>query len=271
MRVDGPTNPNYNKIVPTRPRARAAAQEPAKPFSPDGSPRNAPENAPTEQRGVIRLLQEGHFRGVADVRLRINFAEVLQGIQAVNTSALLQDELPAIKQQLNGAIDAFLTDAELDENALTTLQGARQDFNARLDALIGGKAAENGIASDVFAELRTAFSDFLNALLPPQEEDSSETGLVTTSASASPAATDTVDPPETPTDLFATLRETLSTLFEDALGTLEESADALALPPLSDPSGNGAAFDKFLEIYNELYGVGVEESGAPDSGLDTIS
>ena len=41
-----------------------------------------------EAKGVVRLLQEGHFKGVADLRHRINFHEQLQHAtnQAATTS-----------------------------------------------------------------------------------------------------------------------------------------------------------------------------------------
>lgn len=37
------------------------------------------EEETQEAKGVFRLLQEGHFNGVADIRLRINFFEELAG------------------------------------------------------------------------------------------------------------------------------------------------------------------------------------------------
>jgi hypothetical protein len=40
-------------------------------------PVGAEEDRDTAQRGVVRLMQEGHFRGVAAVRLRLNFASEL--------------------------------------------------------------------------------------------------------------------------------------------------------------------------------------------------
>jgi hypothetical protein len=40
-----------------------------------------------EARGVIRLLEAGHFKGVADIRLRINFAEELAGAELPELSA----------------------------------------------------------------------------------------------------------------------------------------------------------------------------------------
>ncbi|MGE5296238.1 MAG: hypothetical protein ACM3VT_15560 [Solirubrobacterales bacterium] len=51
---------------------------------------DTPDSEPSdtqEARGVIRLLQEGHFKGVADVRLRINFAEELAGSELPELSA----------------------------------------------------------------------------------------------------------------------------------------------------------------------------------------
>lgn len=39
---------------------------------------DAPEDQP-DGKGVLRLLESGHFRGVADLRLRMNFAEELEG------------------------------------------------------------------------------------------------------------------------------------------------------------------------------------------------
>ncbi len=40
-----------------------------------------------EAKGVLRLLQEGHFKGVADIRLRINFSEELAGAELPELSA----------------------------------------------------------------------------------------------------------------------------------------------------------------------------------------
>ncbi len=45
------------------------------------------ESDTQEARGVIRLLEEGHFKGVADIRLRINFAEELAGSELPELSA----------------------------------------------------------------------------------------------------------------------------------------------------------------------------------------
>lgn len=44
--------------------------------------------------------------------------------------------------------------------------------------------------------------------------------------------------------------------FDAALDGLGNAlSGATVLPPLSEPSGNGKAYEKFLAIYNDLYGV----------------
>ena len=37
-------------------------------------------SSPEVKRGVIRHLMEGHFRGVADIRLRLNFQDELREV-----------------------------------------------------------------------------------------------------------------------------------------------------------------------------------------------
>ena len=44
----------------------------------------------SSQKGVIRNLQDGHFKGVADVRLRINFQAELNAIRQESGSALVR-------------------------------------------------------------------------------------------------------------------------------------------------------------------------------------
>ena len=48
-----------------------------------------------------------------------------------------------------------------------------------------------------------------------------------------------------------------------------ESADPL--PELSEPSGNGGAYDKFLAILNDLEGAGAETPTTPQDAFNTIA
>ena len=252
-------------VAPDTPEAPSAVSPPA-----DESP-----------RGVIRLLQEGHFRGVADVRLRINFAEELQGIQAASTGALLNEGVPALQDELNAAIDAFVDVSDLPEEAATDLRSAQTGFNIEVGALLEG----GGLSTDVFAGLRTAFQDFLAALVPPQPpEDESILPIAPAADEVAPETGESIlaaTPAETVAaggetgivnDIFAGLRESLSGIFEEALAGLQESISELALPPLSEPNGNGRAYERFLAAYNDIFGAGGgTDTGTPQTGLDTVS
>jgi len=298
MRVDGSANNKQLEIIALI-QAHAQARGPKtgvpSPGTASLSPGHAAETSEAVepaggdgdtddgQRGVIRLLQSGHFHGVADVRLRINFAAELQGIQSADTASLLNNALPDIKQQLNDAIDTFLSSNSLTEEESAVLQAARDAFNNQIDNLLGDGTAQQG-DNDVFAELRTAFEDFLNGLLPPQESDSqsiisvdvtAEVSATSDIATGTPPVDATGDSSATgdtasTTDIFAALRDSLTKIFEDAISGLQDSVNALGLPPLSEPSGNGRAYEKFLATYNELYGVGgTGTNGGPETAGTT--
>jgi hypothetical protein len=51
------------------------------------------------------------------------------------------------------------------------------------------------------------------------------------------------------TDFLASLREMFA---QELTGLLESAESRDPLPPLSEPQGNGRAFDKFKAIYDEL-------------------
>lgn len=350
MRVDGSNGSNtietiarlqaHSKSRPARTASRATASAPE--TSTDSAPA-APAESSGRARGVLQHIQEGHFHGTADVRLRINFAEELQGIQGAAASALLGEGLPALQDELNAAIDAFAASGELSEEQAATLRAAQDAFNTRVGALLGGGGGDSTGPTEVFAELRTAFQDFLNALVPPQPEEdvaivpldppvdpvseataitaplvaakpeegvaiirldppvdpvgeatattaplvassaaesittgiagtASDSTAVSTGVSAASAPVVSGAEPTPATDLFAGLRETLRGIFEKTITSLQDSVDALALPPLSEPHGNGRAFEKFLAIYNERYGIGGAATPVtPDVGIDTIT
>jgi len=284
MRVEGSSQGNSAEViarVQEQAKSRGASKgESVQHGAPGAAPDN-PEVAPAGEgdgaNGVIRLLQEGHFRGVADVRLRINFAEELQGIAASNVSGALKEGLTALQGELNAAIDTFAEGGTLSEEEIDTLRAAQEAFNAQVSSLLEGDA----LTEEVFGELRTAFEDFLKGLIPPEESEETPTVLpVEGTDEAVPAEAISEAEPTTPlegseeaaADPFSGLRDTLAGLFDQALGSLQESLNAFELPPLSEPQGNGRAYEKFLATYNELYGLGdVDAPPVVDNGLNTTA
>jgi len=256
--------------------------------------------------GVLRLLEEGHFRGVADVRLRINFHEQLAArAQAAavpvaaegtarladavtaaaadvlapyatdaQTKAAVDGLLSTFDEAVAAAGDAIGSDGAIDVNALeTSLQSAFDDLLAELRSLLAEPAVEpqaDGPAAPVPADTTepgavdaptsggTVLTDPTapatiyvgGAVAQPVAAD----GPVTPAPTETNPSTETGDNesgtvPPSSTDALAALTDA----FHEALSILLSSIDsALQLPEPTPPSGNGAAFDKFVAIYGGL-------------------
>lgn len=80
--------------------------------------------------------------------------------------------------------------------------------------------------------------------------------------------TPTVDSPSAFEILVSAFIEDLNSIFLVALDELTNSlSEVEVLPELSQPNGNGSAYDKFLVLYNELSDSG--DSNSESLGLDT--
>ncbi|HIJ73677.1 MAG TPA: hypothetical protein HPP83_06190 [Candidatus Hydrogenedentes bacterium] len=238
-------------------------------------------------KGVVRLLQEGHFKGVADVRLRINFYDELAAIEHANMAEVVEDKVPALLDGVNAELDALLASGQLDEEQAATVTEAQGAFNTAIqqavDQFLNGAGAMNQLVADVqqaFEALAESLSPILEALA------SAEDGLLAPSDEPPPsgepsilegavAAAGQEDPPPAANNGWETFIADLRGVFNTLLEGLDTGLSAAnPLPPLSKPAGNGVAYDKFLAIYNELRGIGVEEATAPSGEsepVDTIA
>lgn len=229
-------------------------------------------------RGVIRLLQEGHFNGVADLRLRINFFDELQRIAADDALETMEEGLrdltAGLPDAIEGALGGLIEGGELSADDVSARAG---DFEGAVNEILARARTGETSLKDAMQELRTAASGLVeslrDALMKPEEaavvdtEDGSTTITPdpATLGLAAPEASDVTAPPaEDPFDL----------LHAQLLGSLDnlehETAGALALPSLSAPRGNGGAYLKFLEIYAGLTGGTDDGSGAPAEEMDVV-
>lgn len=228
--------------------------------------------------GVIRLLQEGHFNGVADLRLRINFFDELQRIAADDALKTMEEGLrdlaAGLPDAIEGALGGLLEGGGLTADGVSARAG---DFEGAVNEILAKARTGETSLKDAMQELRTAASGLVeslrDALMKPEEaavvdtEDGSTTITPDpdTLGLAAPEASDVTAPPaEDPFDL----------LHAQLLGSLDnlehETAGALALPSLSAPRGNGGAYLKFLEIYAGLTGGTDDGSGAPAEEMDVV-
>ncbi len=94
MQIDGiappaahalhPDKPNRaDPFIKATPRETPIKKELAEPSPAPPQVENQAVQDDEKVKGVIRLLQEGHFKGVADVRLRINFFDELTALGLV--------------------------------------------------------------------------------------------------------------------------------------------------------------------------------------------
>lgn len=229
---------------------------------PAPSPADLPQDDSPQTKGVIRLLQQGHFQGVADVRLRINFFDELSAIENAQLKAALgpkaNELFDAVAAGLNSLTES-LTDEQLNpliENFSQALTQAQEEF------LSSGSPSNEALADTLksaFATLINSLNEILNPAAPPnpplaveipQAESPADQEIIPSASEETPPAPPAADnqSPAAPD-----LMENLTTIFHTALNELISRLDEVQiLPDLSAPAGNGRAYDKFLALYNEL-------------------
>jgi len=205
----------------------------------------------TEPRvpGVIRHLQEGHFKGVADVRLRINFQDQLQGIASASQSAAIEAAGPTVVSAVEEAVGSLLESAELTDEQKTEVQTLFGTFteNVRQIPLDNSEEVLQQFNS-VFGEFSTALRELLGlgieSVIPEETTESGDTSV-------------------------EELVTAIESAFGEAISTLQQAiSDAASiLRHLSPPNGNGAAYQRFVDILQGLNEEAPVESGdtAPDT------
>lgn len=238
-----------------------------------------------EQRGegVVGLLQEGHFKGVADIRLRINFYDQLQTATTEKTTEALATGSEALVAGLEAQIEDFMTQFPLPAGA----EDPMANFKEAADGLIGALEDGSSDSATVLEGLKGAFGNFMVALQQNEPVPAEDAGgaietvpdITDETEGTEGAAAVAVNPGEDASvaaeepevaelNAFSVSLKELQDWFDQQIGSLEKSAaDLQAMPPLSEPSGNGVAYSRFLEMYNALEGKsGSGEAAGTDTG-----
>ncbi len=220
-------------------------------------------------KGVVRLLQEGHFKGVADVRLRINFFDELTAIAHGDLSEALNASSPDLLSAVDEALDGLLNSGELTSEQETGVTEARDAFAAQVQQLMDDFNADGGADTSTLTggiqEAFDAFAETLSALLGGTSASEETTAV------EEEVVLDTEGEASEPSVLEAFVEELRAT-FEAAFATLTDQLSAAnPLPELSPPSGNGVAYEKFLAMYNALMNPGVDASEISENAIDTIA
>jgi len=216
-------------------------------------------------KGVVGLLQSGHFKGVAAVRLSINFHEQLSGLNRESAHTRVEAAAASLDEQMAGALEAYPEDAS--EAQVQLAAEARETFSHAIRTAVEGFRSGDSSQDDALAGMQTAFDDMLTALeasfvtTDPATEDSAaddtaEALIAATNEAGGGGQAMTGDVVE---DAVAGADEYLATLgrvFNSFLEGLQSDMDAVnAIPEFTAPKGNGAAFDKFMAMYREIVGI----------------
>jgi hypothetical protein len=210
-------------------------------------------------KGVLRLLQQGHFKGVADVRLRINFHDDIAAMEQAQAAAIANEGSSDILETVTSGIDTMLKSENLDEQATEAIGEALGTLNTSLT-----NSTDNPLEA-----LKSAFDQFVtsfNSAFESTDEPDSEATTATstpaqTAATASEPTVAADEGIETPVlgesssfDYNKFIADMIDT-FTQKLNEVQSAIDNIqVLPELSQPSGKGGAYDKFLAIYNQING-----------------
>ncbi len=235
-----------------------------------------------EIKGVIRNLLDGHFKGVADVRLRINNFEQLAIIAEENLKAAAEEKIASLLDTIDSGINNLPDSSEPltaegaseseDETETVTVTGLHQEFDNEVNKLNEEfQSAQTPSTDDLVIGIEGAFSVFIGALqdllAPTVENNSSADKDVATTTDDEPQATGPTEPD------YQSLLDELEDAFTTAIAELTEALNAVQiLPELSGPGGNGAAYENFLAVYNTMWGIGADQDNTDGSGnVDMIT
>ena len=114
------------------------------------------------------MFLSGHFKGVADVRLRINFFEELQAIEHESLAQAVGEQAPAVQEAVNAQIQALLDSGELNEEQTATVLEAQETFNASAQQAVEDFLGSGGTdTASLKVGLRMAFDALVDSLSTP--------------------------------------------------------------------------------------------------------
>ncbi len=268
-----------------RPKIKTADLQPP----PPDQDRNPPEAETAEASGVIRLLMDGHFKGVADVRLRINFHDELVSLERQSLQASVEDGLTNLRESIGGSFDSFRSANSLAEETAAAVNKIQDAFFQGIDSAKNDFMSASGATQESFqAALNSTFETMLSsigeALAPEATTEEAQNGSPITASvmeevplpagpvNEEPPAAPEPAPASVPQPALETFIKELRTTFTTALADLTARMNDRLLPELSEPKGNGSAYAKFLATYNQIWGINPPNADPAGGGtLETLA
>jgi hypothetical protein len=337
MEINGvnPQSAHARQLVKMHSKDQQAVEEPDQ--TPAGEGPSEPAPAAVEQttedtndKDTLQLLVQGHFKGVADVRLRINFYNELAAIEAQQLQAVADEQIDGILQSVGSIVGTLLEESvpppestlvllppppspttplpqqppspvllppppppttplpqpapppvpilapssPSDDGVINLVRAITvkitiptnepppppppdiaqlqetftQTVNQLKDDFLTAEAPSTGTLVEGIQSAFDELVDGLESALAPETDDTPVVGIG--ADILEPAAASELEP-----DLQAVIAD-LRAAFEAAMdGLINGFGEVTILSVVSEPTGNGAAYQKFLDIYNEMRGV----------------
>jgi len=212
-------------------------------------------------KGVMRLLQDGHFKGVADVRLRINFHQEITRQQTAHLKEVAQEGVAGVIETIASQVNALIESDPLNDDQTAALGDMLALFEAATrEAGQAFPASERPNLGSLTSALQDAFETLyaaVQAVLEPQASEPDEAPpLIANEAldsAVAPVAAQELELSENDLPPSSDFASRLAATFAQALGGLNETIEATdLLPPLSQRQGKGVAYARFVNEYNQL-------------------
>jgi hypothetical protein len=283
---------------------------------------SATQSSDADSRGVLRLLENGHFKGVAELRHLIKYADQIRAQRQSDAATAVPQQVSGLMDSVNQQVDALLAPLSLRPDAQQSISTLRSDFDQALQTAVSDHASNGQVDLDgLTAALQSAFDGFVAQLqqivdpapapattidpvagtpagdLTVQADVATETQAASSVAAdpaggVTPSVTSGVDPAVDPAisgntaatvdpatgdvpqpslaDAFAALVQS----FNDALAQLNQAVNSslqLPEPQAPAPDNHGAAYARFLAIYNDLRGVSGDSASAASQSLNAVA
>ncbi len=227
------------------------------------------ENLP----GVLRLLIDGHFRGVADIRLRIVFHDELEALQTEAARAASAEAAGALIEAVGVRLDELASSGALSEEQAIAVGELQQAFEQAVDEAVEQSNTAPGVDEEALTNgLQSAFdglTDPLETLLAPSAP---------TEPADLPSEPVVAEPADLPSEpvvaepaVGPSVLDALKDAFDAGMVQVNEALVASSiLSPPSLPRGNGVAYEKFLSIYEELTGPAEPTDDTQDQAEEIV-
>ncbi len=258
----------------------------------------------TRAHGALRRLQEDHFQGMADLRLRRNFHQEIERLEIAAARERIDGATAQLLRDVSGEIDTAKNDGTIAPATFESVSAfhAEFEFTATRYAASYDPADAYGFnelttrLEQAFDTLVTALRDLFAALgdvAPGNARGGSEFRLEFSASATYVSGTfaegsgRTVAPDRTPTENVDAAEESqpattsaldsfferLTATFDSALRNLTDAATQRLFPELAAPNTGSGSYESFVSVYRETFELNIvfqsaETAVAPEVAAD---